>query len=282
MNSENHNFDAQSSGNQNIGFIGCGNMASAIIRGLVDSGFPASHICASNPNPEKLEQLSIEAKIQTTINNREVVEFSDSLILAVKPQVMPQVCQQIKELDLSNKLIISVSAGITTGKIAEYLNQHVPIIRAMPNTPATISKGATGLFANSQCSGRQKKRAESIFNVIGITEWIDSEPLIDVVTAISGSSPAYIFLLIESMVEQAVNSGLEQSVARNLATQAVLGAAELAKTEIQTPLAKLRQNVTSPNGTTAAAIDSFEHNNFSNIIKQAVAAATARGKELGE
>jgi len=265
-----------------LGFIGCGNMASAIIRGLVDHGFPASHICASNPNPEKLEQLSIEAKIHTTINNQEVVEFSDNLILAVKPQVMPKVCQQIKELDLSDKLIISVAAGLTTGKITEYLNQNVSIIRAMPNTPATISKGATGLFANLCCSEEQKERAESIFKVIGVTEWVDSETLIDVVTAISGSSPAYIFLFIESMVEQAVKSGLEQSVARNLATQAVLGAAELAKSEIQTPLTQLRQNVTSPNGTTAAAIDSFEQNDFSNIIKQAVTAAIARGKELGE
>jgi len=226
--------------------------------------------------------LSIEAKIHTTINNQEVVEFSDNLILAVKPQVMPKVCQQIKELDLSDKLIISVAAGLTTGKITEYLNQNVSIIRAMPNTPATISKGATGLFANLCCSEEQKERAESIFKVIGVTEWVDSETLIDVVTAISGSSPAYIFLFIESMVEQAVKSGLEQSVARNLATQAVLGAAELAKSEIQTPLTQLRQNVTSPNGTTAAAIDSFEQNDFSNIIKQAVTAAIARGKELGE
>ena len=265
-----------------IGFIGCGNMASAIIRGLVSGGFPASQLCVSNSSAEKLKQLSLETNMQTTSNNREVADFSDVLVLAIKPQVLPQVCEQLKDINLTHKLIISIAAGITTDKIAEYLAQSPSIIRAMPNTPATIAKGATGLFANQQSSQSQKECAQSIFNAIGISEWVDNESLIDVVTAISGSSPAYVYILLESMIEQAVNQGLDQTTARNLATQAVLGAAELVQTQPQKALKELRQQVTSPNGTTAAAIDSFEQHDFSNIIKQAVAAAVARGKELGE
>jgi len=266
----------------NIGFIGCGNMASAIVRGLINENFRALRIKISNPNEEKLAALHLDTKVQTTTNNREVAEFSNILLLAVKPQVLPQVCEQLKDIDLTDKLIISIAAGITTDKIAQYLAQKVSLIRAMPNTPATVSEGATGLFANQKTSQSQKESAESIFKAIGIIEWINDESLMDVVTAIAGSAPAYIFLFIQAMMEYAVKQGLEPVSARNLATQAVLGASKLAQLTPEKELQALREAVTSPNGTTAAAIASFEQNEFSNIIKQAVAAAISRGKELGE
>jgi len=257
-------------------------MAAAIIRGLISQDFPASQIQASNPSENKLKALKSATKILTTTNNLTVADFSNILILAIKPQILPQVCKQLADVDLSDKLIISIAAGITTDKISQYLQQQPPIIRAMPNTPATISEGATGLFASPQSSQSQKAAAESIFNVIGITEWVDKESFMDIVTAIAGSAPAYVFLFIESIVEQAIKEGLDPNTARNLATQTVLGASKLAQAQSEKNLQQLREEVTSPNGTTAAAIASFEKNDFSNIIKQAVAAAIARSKELGE
>ncbi len=265
-----------------ISFIGCGNMAAAIIHGLIAQGMSPSHIQASNRSPEKLTQIKASTNILTTTDNYQAAEFADILLLAVKPQILPQVCEQLKSIDLSNKLIISIAAGITTDKILELLEQTVAVIRAMPNTPATISEGATGLFANQQTSQSQKRTAESIFTAIGQVEWVEQESLIDVVTAIAGSAPAYVFLFIQAMVEQAVKDGLDEKCARNLATQAVLGASKLAQMKSSETLQDLRQAVTSPAGTTAAAIASFEQNEFSNIIKKAVSAATNRGKELGE
>jgi pyrroline-5-carboxylate reductase len=268
--------------NNQISFIGCGNMTTAIIHGLIGQGMSPSNIQASNRSPEKLTKINASTNILTTTDNYQAAKFADILILAVKPQILPQICEQLKSIDLSNKLIISVAAGITTDKILKLLEQPVAVIRAMPNTPATISEGATGLFANQQTSQSQKHTAESIFLAIGQAEWVEQESLIDVVTAIAGSAPAYVFLFIQAMVEQAVEDGLDEKCARNLATQAVLGASKLAQIKSGVALQDLRQAVTSPGGTTAAAIASFEQNDFSNIIKKAVYAATTRGKELGE
>ncbi len=268
--------------NNKISFIGCGNMASAIILGLVDKGLAPTNIKASNRGHEKLNKIKELSGILTTIDNRKAVEFSEVIVISVKPQILPLVCKQLNDIDLSNKLFISVAAGVTSDKIAELLNQPVAIVRAMPNTPASISESATGLFANNQTSQNQKDSAVAIFSTIGKTEWVEQESLIDVVTAIAGSAPAYVFLLIQAMVEQAINNGLDPIVARNLATQAVMGASKLAQIQSDDSLNELRKIVTSPGGTTAAAIASFEQNEFSNIIKKAISAAINRGKELGE
>ncbi len=270
------------SSRQKISFVGYGNMASAIIRGLLISDYPPELLMISNPSLDKLTQISDQTTISTTTDNKLSVEFADIVILAIKPQVLPTVCTQLSDIDLSNKLIISIAAGITTRKISILLKQELPIVRAMPNTPALISEGATGLFANNLTSESQKRQVETIFNAVGQTEWVTDEPLIDVVTAIAGSSPAYIFMFIQSMVEQAVAEGMDQSSALKLATQAVVGAGKLIQQSDQTNLTELRNKVTSPGGTTAAAIASFEQNAFSNTIKQAVSAAIIRGKKLGE
>ncbi len=268
--------------NSTIAFIGAGNMASAIMRGLIGSQYEAKKIIASNPSQAKLDQLVEQCGIQTTNDNLKAAEQAEVIVLGIKPQKLPEVCRHLSQLDLNGKLVISVAAGVTIAKINEYLNQPLAVVRAMPNTPATVSAAATGMFANPATSESQKQLTESIFAAIGVTEWVDDESLIDVVTGIAGSAPAYIFQFIQSMVDQAVVEGMPTECARNLATQAVLGAAKLAQTQPQTTLVDLRVAVTSPGGTTAAALASFAEDGFSNIIQKAVAAAVNRGKELGE
>jgi pyrroline-5-carboxylate reductase len=267
---------------QKIGFIGCGNMALAIIGGLVKQGFNPSSIMASNRSQEKLRTTAKHYQINIAEDNQSVVDFADVIILAIKPQILPEVCEQIQNSKINGKLIISIAAGISTTRISQLLNQPVAVIRAMPNTPSVIGEGATGLFANSATTEPQKTLAEQIFSAVGAREWVIDESHIDVVTAIAGSSPAYVFLFLQSMIEQAIEQGLPADVARSLASQAVKGAAALALEESSKSLVDLRKAVTSPGGTTAAAISSFEKNQFSDIIKQAITAATARANELGE
>ena len=210
-----------------ISFIGCGNMASAIIHGLIANGLDTENILASNRGQEKLEAIKNSTGIQVTTDNIKAANFSDILILAIKPQILPKICQQLGSIDLSNKLIISVVAGVTTDRISQLCHREIPnkescnqalsIVRAMPNTPATISEAATGLYANSKTSAAQKTQATNIFDAIGLSQWVDKESLIEVITGIAGSSPAYIFLFIQSMVERAVEQGLEPEAARKLA-----------------------------------------------------------------
>ncbi|TQV85338.1 pyrroline-5-carboxylate reductase [Aliikangiella coralliicola] len=264
-----------------IAFIGCGNMATAIISGLVASGWPVEKIMASNPSRGKLDNLADQFSLQTTNDNREAANFGDIVVLAVKPQKLPEVCLQLSQCDFSNKLVISVAAGFRAAKIADGLKQNPVIIRAMPNTPALIGLGATGLYATSQATENNRQIAESIFQAVGQTNWVSNESHIDIVTAIAGSSPAYIFLMMQSMVEQAVSSGLPEQDAFDLITQAVSGAAQLAKATPAKTLNTLRKEVTSPGGTTAAAITVFKNNEFEDIVKKAVSASIQRGRELG-
>ncbi len=265
---------------QKIAFIGCGNMASAIISGLIKSGWPSQQVFASNPSQPKLDALKSQFDLHTTNDNRQAVEFADIVVLAVKPQKLSQVCQSLANIDFSEKLVISVAAGYLSEKIGSALKQSVAIIRAMPNTPSLIGLGATGLFANDSVTQEQKKLAEQVFAAVGTTTWVKQEEHINTVTAIAGSSPAYVFLMMQAMVEQAVESGLTQEAAFELVTQAFSGAAQLAQQTPEKPIKQLRQEVTSPGGTTAAAINSFKNDDFENIVKKAVRAAAARGQEL--
>lgn len=265
-----------------IGFVGAGNMASAIINGLIRAEWPANKIIASNPSTPKLETLKISLGIQITQENKQLVEQSDILVLAVKPQKLADVCSQIKSVDLSKKLIISVAAGWPINKIETHLNQPLSAVRTMPNTPALVGEGASGLFANDKVSSEQRRIAENIFNAIGKTSWIEAESLMDTVTAIAGSSPAYFFLMMQSMIDAAKSSGMNEQTAFELITQAMKGAASLAQATPEKSLEQLRKEVTSPGGTTAAAIASFKSDHFEDIVNKAVKASIKRGQELGQ
>lgn len=268
--------------NEKISFIGCGNMSSAIVKGLINQGLSPLQIMVSNRSEGKLNEIKPITNIHTTTNNIKAVNFSNVIILAVKPQVLPQICLQLKDTDLSKKLIISIIAGATTSTIANGLNQKLAIVRAMPNTPSMISEGATGLFGNEQCNQNQLDTTSKIFESVGKIAWVKKESLINTITAISGSSPAYFYLLMQAMLDQAILLGLDESDARKLISQSMLGTAKLAQCNASTPLDDLRQAVTSPGGTTFEAIQSFEQSDFSGIVKKAVDAAYNKGVSLGE
>jgi len=268
--------------NNKICFIGGGNMASSLVGGLVNNGYTPSLVTVTDPDAEKLDQLSKQFSINTTSNNADAVEDSDVIVLAVKPQVLNEVCTSIKN-HISNKspLIISIAAGIRSTDIDRWLGDNNAIVRCMPNTPSLIQAGATGLYANAQTSEDQKKVADTILSSAGITLWVNEESLLDAVTAVSGSGPAYFFLFMEAMQEAGKKLGLDEATAGQLARQTALGAARMALEGEDDP-ATLRSKVTSKGGTTAAAIASFEENNFSQIIQQALTAARDRAIELAD
>lgn len=263
-----------------ITFIGAGNMASSLIGGLLAQGTPAAHICASEPSAERRAQITQQFNIQTFADNQQACADADIIILAVKPQIMRQVCESLAQQLTTQQLIISIAAGITTASLAQWL-QHQSIVRCMPNTPALVQQGISGLFAAEAVSTAQKQAAEHILNAVGASVWLSEEQQIDAVTAVSGSGPAYFFLLVEAMVEAGVKLGLNEHTAKQLAQQTALGAARML---CESPLsaAELRQQVTSPQGTTDAAIRSFQAAGFESIVSQALAAAAQRSAELAQ
>ena len=272
--------------NLKVGFIGCGNMTSAIVKGMLQSDsadvFNASDLTISNRSIEKLKVIQSELAVNITQDNHELCENSDVIVLGVKPQMFDAVCKPLANLDLSNKLIISIAAGVKTTQILKLLKQHIAVIRAMPNTPSMISEGATGLFANALCNQANKNIAEQIFQSVGLTAWVDEENKINTVTAIAGSAPAYVYLFMQAMIDQATTLGFDKKDARRFVSQSVLGTAKLAQIKSDISLDDLRHAVTSPGGTTFEAIQSFNNNNFSEIVKEAVNAAYNRGVTLGE
>lgn len=265
-----------------IVFIGAGNMASSIIGGLVANGYPATMITASAPSQEHLDAVSSQYKVNTTTNNHQAAAEADILVLAVKPQVLEAVCSDlISPLIDKTPLVISIAAGVETPHIEAWLGKALPIIRCMPNTPALVSQGASGLFANKQVSTEQRQQADEIFQAIGITEWITEEEQMHGITALSGSGPAYFFLMMEAFEDAAVKTGIPRDTARKLAIQTVLGAAEMAKQSELEP-AQLKRNVMSPGGTTERAIKSFEEGGIRSLFETSVRAAADRSKELAE
>ena len=262
-----------------IGFIGAGNMASSIVRGLIEAGKKPSSIFVTDIDQSKLETLTDETSIKPATTT-EVCTFAEVLVLAVKPQVMKVVCLEIADIRAS-QLIISVAAGIRTTQLENWLNSKSAIVRCMPNTPALIGEGATGLFANNVVNERQKELAQSIMDAVGLTAWLGNENDIDTVTALSGSGPAYFFLLMEAMQEVAQELGLEQEIAEKLVCQTAIGASQLAlKTQDST--VALRKKVTSPGGTTERAVSEFEGGNLRGLVRNALIAAKDRSIELSE
>ncbi|RMF19643.1 MAG: pyrroline-5-carboxylate reductase [Gammaproteobacteria bacterium] len=263
-----------------ITFIGAGNMASAIIKGLLAKGFAADQISASCPEPAQLDTLSREYGIGTSTDNTAFTAQADIVILAVKPQVMAPVCEGLVDtVQQRRPLIISIAAGLSSGQIDQFLGGGLPVVRVMPNTPAQVGCGATGMFANAQVSPEQRSQAEAIFRAVGIVEWFEDEQQLHAVTALSGSGPAYGFLFIEALEDAAVSCGLNADQARRLAIQTLAGAAKLAA-ESDLPPGELKRRVMSPGGTTEQAIRTFEAGGFEALVRKAVQAAWRRGFEL--
>ncbi|MCI0654563.1 MAG: pyrroline-5-carboxylate reductase, partial [Methylococcaceae bacterium] len=233
-----------------IGFIGGGNMASALVGGLIDGGYPRENIWVSDIDSEKLDRLESQYGIRTTLDNRVIVHNADVLVLAVKPQVVKSVLTNLGAGVLrSESIVISIVAGIREADLQKWLGAPVALIRAMPNTPALIRSGATALHANSVVTDEQRDIAESILRSVGLVVWLESESRLDAVTALSGSGPAYFFLLMEAMEESALRLGLDRQTARLLIEQTAFGAAKIALEFEESP-AELRVRVTSPGGTT--------------------------------
>lgn len=263
-----------------IAIIGAGNMGSSLIGGLIKNGHPADKLLVTDPSPDKLNLITTRFQVRGLTNNLEAAELADVLILAVKPQIMAQVTKPLHAIIQQRQpLILSVAAGIRIANIAQAVGDHIAIIRTMPNTPALIGAGATALFANHYTTPEQRNLAESIMRAVGITVWVDSEQQIDAVTALSGSGPAYFFLVLEAMQASGEAMGLSAETAQMLAQQTALGAAMMAIESTHTP-AQLRQQVTSPGGTTERAISVLEEHQLRDIFKKALFAAKQRSEEL--
>lgn len=262
-----------------IGFIGAGNMAGALSGGLLAKGRAATALAMSDPSEHQLQAFR-ERGIWTTGDNRALVERSDVLLLAVKPQVMKDVLLPLADLVQARRpLVISIAAGIPAAAIERWLGGSVAVVRAMPNTPALVQSGATGLFANERVGLEQQRLAEELLGAVGVTVWVDDEALIDSVTAVSGSGPAYFFYVMEAMIAAGVELGLDERTARALTLQTALGAAQMAITADVGP-AELRRRVTSPGGTTERAIAAFDEGRLREVFASALQACAARGREL--
>ena len=263
-----------------IGFIGGGNMARSLIGGLVNNGFPPDGLCVCDVLDERRSELQAAFGVRAFADNNDVVRACDVLVLAVKPQalrpVLGSIAGTVREV---RPLVISIAAGVRLQDIQRWAGDALPIVRVMPNTPALVGSGASALFANEHVSENQRDVAESLLRAVGVTAWLDNEEQIDTVTALSGSGPAYFFYLMEAMEAAAVDQGLDQDTARLLTLETAFGASKLAL-ETHETFAELRRRVTSPGGTTEAAIGVFDRQRMSATIAAGVAAAQQRSKEL--
>jgi pyrroline-5-carboxylate reductase len=263
-----------------IAFIGGGNMASALIGGVVEKLTDAANIHVVDPNPASLKKLACSFGVGTASCIDKIFEDVDVIILAVKPQQLREVLIELAPF-LSGQLLLSIAAGIRAADMSRWLNGYDQIVRTMPNTPALIGMGITGLVAMSGVNAVQKQAAQDIMQAVGATVWLDDEGLIDAVTAVSGSGPAYVFYFIEAMQQAAAELGLSQEQGTELAIATFSGAAQLAVRSDEA-ISVLRERVTSKGGTTYAALRSMEENGVKAAIVQAVRAAARRGKELGD
>ncbi len=280
--------------NKKIGFIGSGNMAYSLVGGLTSTGVQGQNIWVSDPNSEKNAQMVAQFSVNTSNSNTELVQSVDIVILAVKPQQLATVCAEIAQ-DISNRrpLLISIAAGVLSKDIERWLSPgssttSLALVRCMPNTPALVKSGATALYANEQTSDEQKTLAESIMRAVGLTLWLDNESDMHAVTALSGSGPAYIFLVIEALEKAGVELGLDGKTAHLLAIQTSFGASKMALESDDSPEV-LRNKVTSPGGTTEKAIGILQDGKLEELFARALEGAKDRsieialllGKELG-
>jgi len=266
--------------NLKISFIGGGNMATALIGGLAEKLTAGGNIHVVDLNADALQKLQTQFGVSTAQRIDAAIERCDVIVLAVKPQQMKEVTAQLKP-HVSKQLVLSIAAGIRAADLARWLNGHKAIVRTMPNTPALIGKGISGMTASAGVSEEQRAAADAIMRAVGPTVWVDDEALLDPVTAVSGSGPAYVFYFIEAMHQAACELGLSEEQGRQLAIATFVGASQLAEQSAE-PLSVLRERVTSKGGTTYAALTSMEAGGVKDAIVRAIKAASARGKELGE
>jgi len=268
--------------NSQIAFIGAGNMAAALIGGLLADGVPPDRLTATDPSVEKCQALAAAAGIRTLQDNSAAVADADIVVLAVKPQVLREVAEELADVvGRSRPLVISIAAGVRCGSLQSWLGAGTAVVRTMPNTPAMIQAGATVLYATPAVSEKQRQQAESLMRAVGLTQWVQDEGLMDAVTALSGSGPAYFFLVMEAMQAAAQQMGLAPEAARLLTLQTAFGAARMAL-ESSDPPAALRQRVTSPGGTTERALQVLEEGGIRDLFGRALKAARDRSVELSD
>lgn len=263
-----------------IGFIGAGNMARSLAGGLLNNAWSKDKLILSDPSPEQRAAVSDALGLTVLEKNADVAARADVLVLAVKPQILRATAQALAATVQAKKpLVVSIAAGIRADDIQRWLGGNLAVVRVMPNTPALVGSGASGLFANSLTSDEQRDEAESILRAVGTTAWLRDEALMDVVTAVSGSGPAYILLVIEALEKAAIHHGLDHATARLLAIETAYGAAKMALEGGEEPTT-LRARVTSPGGTTEQAVKVLEQGGLTKLFDDAVAAAIQRAREL--
>jgi pyrroline-5-carboxylate reductase len=266
--------------NHYIAFIGGGNMARSLIGGLVAQGRDPASIRVAEPVAALRDALAAEFGVAVFEQGADAVAGAGTWVFATKPQVLREACESLAlRAQAARPLVVSIAAGITATQLERWLGGALPVVRTMPNTPALLGAGVTGLFASARVDTAGRGLAQSLLASAGRTVWIDDEAQMDAVTAVSGSGPAYVFLLAEAMVDAGIAEGLPSDTARALALQTVLGAARML-TESDVDAAELRRRVTSPNGTTQAAIETFEAGGLRTLVASAIHAARVRGAEL--
>ena len=263
-------------------FIGAGNMTRSIISGLVKHGYPSTLIHATNPSQGTLDALQHDFAIEVSNDNAVAAQAADVIVLSVKPQLMEDVCGALSHLDLANKLIITIAAGIPAARYQQYFKQPITLIRTMPNTPTQIGYGMTGIYAEDNISAEHKAICETLMQSGGKTVWVDTEEGLNQVIALSGSSPAYFFLFIESMIASGIKMGMAEDKARLLAEQAALGAAQMVIQNQQLSLETLRTNVMSKGGTTAKAVETFQQGDLAGLVDKAMNNCVARAQEMAK
>lgn len=265
-----------------IAFIGAGNMNSAIITGLVKTGYPPENIIVSNPSPEKRKTLASTLKINETADNIQAANFADYIVLGVKPHLIAEVCREISQhVDVTHKCFISVAAGCSIETIENALSQPCAIIRTMPNTPSQLGLGVSGIYPSPHVTPQQKEVAEQLMSSVGMTKWLTTEAEIDHIIAVSGSGPAYFFLFMEAMEKQAISLGFTEAESRQLVQQTALGAAQMV-VDNDISIGQLRDNVTSKGGTTQAALTTFIEGGLEELVSKAMNSALLRAQEMAQ
>lgn len=260
--------------------IGAGNMGTALIEGMLDDGWNPKQVMATGPDPDKMEARREELGVQASTGNREGAEFGETVLVSVKPQIIGEVLEEIADALDEETLVVSVAAGVSTQRLESHLREGQPVVRTMPNLPATVGYGATAMCAGSHADDGHMERTQALFESVGTVVEVE-EPLMDAVTGLSGTGPMYVFQIIEGLSDAGVKVGLSRTDAHELAMQTVLGAAVMARESGQHP-AELKDRVTSPGGTGITALHSMERGGLRALLIDAVEAATERSRELGD